>query len=274
MIGMHMNEGTRLKTVVMCTPVYEYFHAEDPRAHNISQIADRERVINQHDGLCTMMRDFGVRVLYIPELRAHPNSVFTRDTCVCSTQGFIQMRMGLASRQGEELWMARFLKSRGVPQYGAVQEPGTVEGGDVIVAGDVVFIGRSNRSNDQGIEQVRELFMQHDLKVRIADVPPPRLHIGGMMSMIGPRRVLCCEDLFPEGFFTGFDVISVPADTFISGNVICLDENVVIAEKSNAPTLHKLREHGVQVFDIDLSEFVKGRGGPTCLIMPVERGSD
>jgi dimethylargininase len=272
-INVNMNEGSRLKSVIVCAPVYEYFKAVDLHAHNISQIADRDRAVEQHDHLCTIMRDSGVQVLCIPELRGHPNSVFTRDTCVCVSLGFVQLRMGLASRQGEEVWMAQFLESRDIPQYGAVQSPGTVEGGDVILAGNVVFVGRSRRSNSEGIEQISRLFTQLGLDVRIVDVPRPRLHIGGMMSMIGPRRVLCCEELFPEGFFKGFEVISVPADTFISGNVICLDENVVIAEKCNIPAIQSLKEHGVQVHDIDLSEFVKGRGGPTCLIMPVERGS-
>jgi dimethylargininase len=269
-----MNEGARLTSVIVCTPVYEYFNVEDPHRHNIAQVADKNKAVAQHDHLCTVMRDFGVKILDIPELRDHPNSVFTRDTCVSTSRGFIQLRMGLDSRQGEGLWMAHYLESRNIKRYGTIHDPGTIEGGDVILAGDVVFVGCSSRSNNEGVKQAKDLFIEQGREVRIVNVPPPRLHIGGMMSMVGPRRVLCCQKLFPDGFFNGFDIISVPAETFISGNVICLGDNVVIVEKSNVSAIRSLREKGVCINDVDLSEFTKGRGGPTCLIMPLERGSD
>lgn len=272
--NVHMNEGGRLLKVVVCAPETEYFNAIDPSVHNIEQYADKDAAIAQHRQLCKAMSDNGVEVLYIQELKNHPNSVFPRDTCVRVSHGYIQLRMGLSSRQGEELWMAEFLEQHGMYKFGAIHSPGTVEGGDVILAGNVVFIGQSRRSNAEGVKQIKKLFEKGSFEVRIAEVPPPRLHIGGMMSMIGPRRVLCCLELFPEGFFQGFDVISVSAESFISGNVICLDENVVIAEKSNVPAIHSLQEKEVRVYDLDLSEFVKGRGGPTCLIMPLERCSD
>jgi len=268
---MIMNEGERLIKVVVCAPVKEYFDVVDPRAHNITKTADKRRAIEQHDHLCSILQDNGVEVLCIPELKDHPNSVFTRDTCVCTSQGFIQMRMGLSSRQGEEVWMAEILKETGMEQHGGIRDPGTLEGGDVILAGDVVFVGRSKRSNSDGVDQLRRLFEEIDREVRIADVPQPRLHIGGMMSMIGPRRILCCQDLFPGDFFKGFPTIPVPAENFVSGNVICLGENKVIAEKSNTTAIDCLEKAGVYVHAIDLSEFIKGRGGPTCLLMPVKR---
>ncbi|MBN2620239.1 amidinotransferase [candidate division WOR-3 bacterium] len=271
---MVRNEGERLKKVVVCSPVHEYFTVDDPHAHNITQPAHKERAVEQHGRLCTIMRDAGADVIDVPELVHHPNSVFTRDTCVCTPEGFIQLRMGLASRQGEGAWMARRLEEMDIQQYGKVLEPGTVEGGDIILAGRVVFIGRSMRSNHEGIEQVKILFEKIAYDVKIVDVPPPRLHIGGMMSMVGPRRILCCEELFPDGFFSGYEIIRVPAMSFISGNVICLSANTVIAEKDNTGAISALEGAGIHVLAIDLSEFVKGRGGPTCLIMPIERAGE
>ena len=77
--------------------------------------------------------------------------------------------------------------------------------------------------------------------------------------------------IFSTDFFNGFEVTEISTNTFISGNVICLSDNHVIAEKGNREVITKLKTADVKVHDIDLSEFVKGRGGPTCLIMPLER---
>lgn len=270
---MVRNEGDRLVKVAVCAPKKEYFCVAEPGLHNIEQVANRDQAIKQHQEFCRIIQQAGVDVIKIPELSDHPNSVFTRDTCVCTPCGFIELRMGLASRQGEEHWMARFLEGVGYKKCGMIHEPGILEGGDIILAGNVVFIGRSRRSNDAGIHQLKGLLEVMDFEVRIADVPSPRLHIGGMMSMVGSKRILCCEELFPKNFFDGFETISVPAENFISGNVIYLSENTVIAEEKNSSAISCFEQAGMFVHAVNLSEFVKGRGGPTCLIMPLERGS-
>ncbi|MCP4727331.1 MAG: amidinotransferase, partial [bacterium] len=91
--------------------------------------------------------------------------------------------------------------------------------------------------------------------------------------MVGPDRILCCKDKFPDGFFRGFDVIEVEWHGVSTGNVICLGDNEIIANASeNIAVIHELGRQGLTVHGLDLSEFRKGTGGPTCLIMPVERG--
>jgi arginine deiminase len=45
----------------------------------------------------------------------------------------------------------------------------------------------------------------------------------------------------------------------------------VIVEASNIEAIDKLKKRNYRVHVIDLSEFVKGEGGPSCLILPVER---
>jgi N-dimethylarginine dimethylaminohydrolase len=69
----------------------------------------------------------------------------------------------------------------------------------------------------------------------------------------------------------GFDVIDVAAGGATQANIICLGENQVIVERSNREVMMRLASEGFRIHDLDLSEFVKGNGGPNCLIMPVER---
>ncbi len=268
------NEGDRLKRVVVCTPREEYFNVNNFTAQNINEIADRQKTKQQHDQLKSTMTDFGCEIIDVPELADHPNSVFTRDVALSTPNGYVKLRMGLETRKGEEEWMATILESIEESCAGEIKEPGTVEGGDIILAGSVAFVGLSERTNERGAQQISDILQDMNYEVRTISVKGSYLHLGGAMSAIGPERILCCSDVFPNNFFKSFDVVEVPLCDFNPsvGNVICLGENEVIANSAeNVGTIAELEKNGVMVHALDMSEFRKGAGGPTCLILPVER---
>lgn len=271
---MLRNEGEKLTRVVVSSPVKEYFQVDNLKQQNINEIADREQTLYQHNQLKNIMYDFGCEVIDIPELEGHPNSVFTRDVALTTPEGFIQLRMGLDARRSEEKWMAQKLRQLGEKLVGEIVTPGIAEGGDIILAGNVAFIGLSHRTNQDGIDQLTQILEKMDYEVRLASVQGSYLHIGGAMSAIGPRRIMHCKDVFPNDFFNGFDIIEVPHRNFKPsvGNVICLQENEVVANVAeNLEAIQILEANGVKVHRIDLSEFRKGAGGPTCMILPIER---
>jgi len=268
---MVRSEGDRLRRVVVCAPRREYFQVENPERHNIGEAADAAKAAAQHRELRAVLRLSGARVVNPHELTGHPNSVFARDAGLVTPLGYIKLRMGLRTRRGEEDWMASALDSLGLPCAGKIEKPGTVEGGDVILAGEVAFVGLSERTNRSGVGQLSRLLMNMGLEVRTLSLPLPHLHIGGAMSVIGPKTVVCCRRIFPRGFFDGFEVVEIPCPEDSSANVIALGNGGVIVEKGCPGTAQALQKAGFTVHRVDLSEFVKGRGGPTCLIMPVDR---
>lgn len=268
---MLRNEGDRLLRAVVSSPRKEYFRVTDRLAHNLNEVADPEKAGAQHAALVAAMRAQGVEVIDVPELEGHPNSVFTRDVSVVTPQGYIKLRMGLSSRRGEADWMAGALEQEKEPCAGEIERPGTVEGGDVLLAGRVAFVGHSQRSNSEGVRQMSELLQKMGFEVRVSDVVGS-LHLGGAMSVLAPDRVLACRGDYPAGFFRGFDVVWVEKKGPSTGNVICLAPNEIVAnEAENRETMDTLDAGGVVVHGVDLSEFRKGAGGPTCLILPLER---
>lgn len=265
------NEGDRPRRVIVCAPRREYFRVDDLEAHNIEAVADRATAQKQHTELRATLRKSGARVINIPELPGHPNSVFARDACLVTPEGYVKLRMGLPTRRGEEDWLAAALDAIAVPCAGKIEKPGTVEGGDVILAGDAAFVGLSARTNESGARQLSRLLSKMGFEVRSLRLPSSHFHIGGEMSIAGPKTVLCYGGFFPRGFFDGFEMIEIPDSGTASPNVIALGERAVIVEKKNSVAAKALRAAGFFVHSLDLSEFVKGRGGPSCLIMPVER---
>jgi len=266
------NEGSRLLRVIVCSPQTEYFHINNIKSHNIKQKPNKTKAKEQHNKLKSLIETFGSEVIDVSELDGHPNSVFTRDTAICTPDGYIKLKMGLETRKGEEDWMAQVLNAIGEPSAGNIESPGTVEGGDVILGGSVAFIGHSQRTNNSGIKQITHILERMGFETRVVVVPPPYLHLGGAMSIIGEDSVLCCKDIFPPDFFDGFNKVEINCNNFVGGNVICLGDNELIANSANIETIEILKKARYIVHPIDLSEFIKGAGGPTCLIMPVERG--
>ncbi|MCX7974387.1 MAG: arginine deiminase family protein [Candidatus Aminicenantes bacterium] len=268
---MVKSEADKLHQVIICPPEKEYFKITNLEIHNLQAVADPKLTIKQHSALKNLLKKFRCKVILIRELKNHPNSVFVRDTALVTPQGFIQLRMGLSSRRGEEHWMARFLSKLGLPCAGKITPPGTAEGGDIILAWPVAFIGQSKRTNEAGTTQLARFLERMGYEIRIVMLPNHYLHLGGVMSVIGPQTVLCVRDILPRDLLDGFKVISIPDESPTGGNVICLGEGKLIAEKSNKAAIKALIKTGFTVFELDLSEFIKGSGGPTCLILPLER---
>ncbi len=270
---MLRNEGDRLTRAVVCSPRTEYFKVESLEAHNIKEVADRGQAMRQHEALRSLLRDLGCDVIDVAELPGHPNSVFTRDTAVVTPRGYVKMSMGIATRKGEEEWMARALDSIGEPRAGTIEPPGTVEGGDVILCGSVAFIGRTRRTNSEGIRQLSHILEKMNYEIRVVQLPIPYLHLDQTIGVFGPQRLIYCDGLFPPETFRGFEALSCPCRGF-NVNFICLAEDEIIAPASNTCVIRVGRDTGTTVHALDLQEFAKGTGGPNCLIMPADRGPE
>lgn len=270
---MAYHEGAFLRKVVICTPGPAFFgvRADDLSAHNFHATIDAAAALKQHHLLQETLAVCGAEVTALEEPSGQPNAVFVQDVAVATASGCIRMRMGLPTRQGEVSWMATALAALGVPEIGHIEAPGTAEGGDVILAGDVAFVGLSGRTNAEGVRQLSSLLGALGYAVRVIPVPTSFLHLGGVMSVIGPQQIVAGTDVLPEGVLAGFELVELSRWDFTGGNVITLGPAEVIAEQHNEPVIAALLRAGIKVHALDLFEFVKGGGGPSCLILPLAR---
>ncbi len=157
----------------------------------------------------------------------------------------------------------------------AIAAPGTLEGGDVIVYGDRVAIGLSGRTSRRGAEQLAEI-------VRVAGYRPylcpveGRLHLASWVSVVRPDLLIGIAGGFASLDAAGPDAapqdeiarIVLPDDEVVAANVLPLGGRVFMAA-GNPLAAAALRAAGEQVVEVDLSEFTKADGGPTCLISHV-----
>ena len=117
-----------------------------------------ERAIEEHYDYEHALEQCGVDVTVLPALEQFPDSCFVEDPAVITRCGAIITNPGAASRNGEkdeiEPVVRRFFDDEHVKHIVA---PGTLDGGDVMMVGDHFYVGRSARTNEEGIRQFCEI---------------------------------------------------------------------------------------------------------------------
>ena len=206
---MLKSEADRLSRVIVCTPKEEYYQIDNLKAHNILEPANREKALFQHYQLKESLRAFGADVIEVPELAGHPNSVFTRDTAICTPGGYIELLPGIDTREAEGRWMASVLDEMGEPCAGEIVAPGTVDGGDVVLFGETAFVGHTQRTNEDGIRQLSDYLTGMGYNVKTIPLPDTILHLDKVLMSISPAKLLVCSNVVPGSELQGFDIIKI-----------------------------------------------------------------
>lgn len=215
------------------------------------------------------------------------DSIYVRDASVMSARGAILCRMGKPLRDREPAALAQDYRALGIPIAGAIEPPGTLEGGDVTWLGPrLAAVGRGYRTNDEGIRQLRALL--GDTVDELIVVPLPHYRGPGdvfhLMSIISPvdyNLAVVYSPLMPVAFRErlldlGYALVEVPDEEFDSmgANVLALSPRRCLMVEGNPKTRAALERAGADVLVYDGSEIsLKGGGGPTCLTRPIPMGN-
>jgi dimethylargininase len=214
----------------------------------------------QHEAYERCLAAAGCTVRRLPAGEDMPDCVFIEDTAVVFDELAIVTRPGAASRRPETPAVAEALRAFRVLQR--IEPPATVDGGDVLVAARTVFVGRSLRTNDEGIEQIRQLLAPHGYSTRAVEVAGC-LHLKSAVTSIGDGRLLINPGWVRAEEFDGFALVEIdPAEPF-AANALRLGD-VLIYSDAFPLTRRRLERCGLQVATVDVSETAKAEGGVTC----------
>jgi N-dimethylarginine dimethylaminohydrolase len=276
-------EFGRLRSVLMHRPGPEIDNVPDFRAALWLDAIDPIKAREQHDAFRAFYQAHGITVNLLGEANpAKPNSYFCRDTFCMSPDGAILSRMASASRAGEERVAAAALARIGVPIAATVSGDGTYEGADVVIASeDLVFVGHGMRSNRAGAEQVAEVFKRAGAaQVEIVQIPYGCGHIDGTLNLIDRDLALVMPTQLSWAVYEtlrrhGFRIIDLPdlaeAQGGMAINLVPLAPGVVVMPAGNPLTRAAMEKQGVEVFEIDVSELMKGGGSVHCMTGVIHR---
>jgi dimethylargininase len=228
--------------------------------------------IKQHEAYCAALERCGLRLIRLEADERYPDSVFVEDTAVLTTRGAILTRPGAQSRLDEVKEIAKVL-STFYPKLDSIAGPGTLDGGDVCEAENRFFIGISERTNEDGAQQVSQLLTSRGYTAMLIDIrsienpdgsPCEMLHLKSGLAYLGANRLAVIEALANRGRFCDYHLVRLNPGEEYAANCLRINDQVLVA--AGYPGFQsQLQELGYQTITLDMSEFQKMDGGLSCL---------
>ncbi len=296
------NETSRLRAVVLGSaisngPTPKVEEAYDPKSleHILAGTYPVESdMVIEIEAFNQVFLKYGVRV-YRPKLIENYNQIFARDIGFVIGDVFIKSNI-LPDRE-RELDAIQYVIDQ-INPVKVVRPPANVhiEGGDVMLWNDYIFIGTykgsdykdyiTARTNTEGVQYIKDLFpdkivKEFDLVKSKIEARDNALHLDCCFQPVGKNKGI----IYKRGFREEADYVFLvnlfgAANLFhitrkemynMNSNVFSIDTNVVVSEKKFKRLNKWLRENGFVVEEIPYAEIAKQEGLLRCSTLPLIR---
>jgi dimethylargininase len=228
--------------------------------HLAREPLDPVRATAEHHRYATVLAELGCSVQWIPAAPALPDAVFVEDTAVVLDEVAVVARPGAPSRRPETDSMAQALtRYRHVV---AIEDPGTLDGGDVLCVGRTLFVGRSTRTNAEGIAQLARHLTPHGYDVRPVE-SHGCLHLKTAVTEVADEALLVNPEWVDRRDFGALCVLEVDPAEPPAANALRVG-SAVVHPAAWPRTRERLEERGIRIFPVDISELAKAEAGVTC----------
>lgn len=220
----------------------------------------------QWDDYCAILRDH-TEVIEVPPAPQCPDSVFIEDPVFTYGNTAIITRLKYPSRQPEHEAVRGVVRDLGFDVVDELPAGAILEGGDILKFNDTVWVGLSTRTNQAGVDALREILAPQGAEV-IGVTVEHALHLKSAITALPDGSFLAHPDYVPdEAFFPGFR----RAPEFLGSQIIMLGGNKILMSDSGPQTAQMLRADGFDVVTTPMTEFEKTEGCVTCLSVRIRR---
>ena len=217
----------------------------------------------QHAEYRARLEESGFRIVAVPADEAYPDCPFVEDAAVTlggSDLSALVSRPGHPNRRGEVGPVAEALAAW--CPVTVMEEPATLDGGDVLRVGGVVFVGRSARTNAAGVTRLSEWVGRLGFTVVPVEVTGV-LHLKSAVTALDDVTVLLAPGMVAGDPFAGLHTVEIVGPDPHAANVVRLADGSILV--SDAGVGDQIAELGYRAVPCDVSEFAKADGGLTCL---------
>ncbi len=296
------NETSRLVTVVLgtaksngATPTAEMCYDPKSRENVLKGTYPKEEdMIQELDELENVLIKYDVRV-YRPDVINHYNQIFSRDIGFVIDDSFIISNI-LPERSEEISAIYKIVSFISIDKIISLPQNCHIEGGDVILHNDYIFIGtydgddysnfKTARTNYKAIKFLKEKFTEKKIisfDLIKSDLEPAKnaLHLDCCLQPVGNGKLVACPDAFMKrdqyewliDYFGKENIleISLTEMSEMNCNFFSIDTNIVVSEKSFTKVNNWLRSFDIIVEEINYKEISKQGGLLRCSTLPLKR---
>lgn len=264
-----------LKKVVLASPTYmtikEPINATQEKY--MEENIDTKKAEQQHANFVNKLEEHGIEVVLLPPLKKFPEQVFTRDIGFTLGSHVFVSDMAHHVRKGEENTFLTWLNREKISYTNLKGD--NIEGGDVLIDENTIYVGVSNRTNRNAIEHLQSLLPTYEV------IPVPfthtYLHLDCVFNILSPSEALIfrgeidmnIEKLLAERY----DLIEVSKEeqATLGTNVLSIGNKNVFSLPINQGVNKDLKRRGYNVIEVDITEIIKSGGSFRCCTLPLKR---
>jgi len=221
-----------------------------------------EQAIIQHQSYIDVLTKCGLDVLVLEPCEEYPDSTFVEDVALITPNCVIITRPRAPSRRGE-VHEIEFVLRQKFNNIEAIEAPGTIEGGDIMMVGDHYYIGLSERTNIEGAKQIIQILTKYGMSGSTISLKKV-LHLKTGLSYLEENNLVVCGEFIKDSSLEGYNPIEIPENESYAANCIWVNESVIIP-LGYPTTKQRIKNAGYPVIETDVTEFQKLDGGLSCL---------
>jgi dimethylargininase len=231
--------------------------------HGDAASGDIDLFERQHRAYVDALSAAGLDVEVLEPLDAFPDAHFVEDVAVIVPELIVVTRPGATERRGEPQYMEPSLQSLGELEH--IVAPGTLDGGDVLMMGRRCFIGRSQRSNAEGVRQLSALLESRGYACSTIEVEAG-LHLKSSLTAITDDTVAVCKDISGHAALSSLRKLVVDSSESYAANLLRVNERLLVPADC-IRTIDQLAAlcPDVEIVPLDVSEARRMDGGLTCM---------
>jgi len=221
---------------------------------------DVARAMQEHAAYEAVLARLGATVQHLQPEPDLPDAVFVEDTAIVLDEIAVITRPGAPSSRPETASTAAALVAHRPLAH--IREPGTLDGGDVLVADHRIYVGLSRRTNHAAIEQLATILAPLDYEV-IPVAFAGCLHLKSGVTRVADDLLLLNPDWVDPGKFPGHRAVAVDPAEPHAANALALGGSV-IHPAHHQRTRARLEAEGLRVEPVAMTELAKAEAGVTC----------
>ena len=218
--------------------------------------------LHQHQEYIEALKECGLDVIVLEADDSFPDSTFVEDTAVLAPLCAIITNPGAPTRKDETFETSKVL-NRFYTNIETIEDPGTLDAGDVMMVGKHFYIGLSERTNENGANQLISFLNKYGMTASTITLEKS-LHLKTGVSYLEKNNMAATGEFLKQSEFQQFNIIEIDDDESYAANCVWINDKVLIP-KGFSKAKRKIEELGYTTIAVDVTEFQKLDGGVSCL---------
>ncbi len=225
-------------------------------------LPDYNLALIQHQEYVEALRKCGLEVKVLDADEDFPDSTFVEDIALLTPHCAIITNPGASSRKGETAEIKNVL-TKYFSNIETINNPGTVEAGDIMMVGDHFFIGLSRRTNINGAEQLINIFKIYGMTGSVVTLDKV-LHLKSGVAYLENNNLAATGEFLSKKEFQKFNILKIDDDESYAANCVWINDHILLPKgfPKAKETIEKVYHNTIEV---NVSEFQKLDGGLSCL---------